>query len=133
MRCAHTRCSPGSSCGICRTILVRWWRLVIGTPTPYTLPGRTLAEEQAQLPPALEHSERQPSDLPEVAEVWIGLKLTLHLWAVVAGRGSLRPVNPPLKSSLVSLTGRHRPQLPTAEKFKFYWSQGWKSPGESSG
>jgi hypothetical protein len=45
-------------------------RLVTDAPTPYVLRGHTLAEVQAQLPPGLEPSERQPSDPPEVVEVW---------------------------------------------------------------
>jgi hypothetical protein len=45
-------------------------RLVTDTPTPYVLLGHTLAEVQAQLPPGLECLERQPSDPPEVVEVW---------------------------------------------------------------
>jgi hypothetical protein len=46
-------------------------RLVADTPTPYVLRGHKLAEVQAQLPPGLERSERQPSDPPEVVEVWL--------------------------------------------------------------
>ena len=45
-------------------------RLVTDAPTPYVLRGHTLAEVQAQLPPGLERTERQPSDPPEVVEVW---------------------------------------------------------------
>jgi hypothetical protein len=45
-------------------------RLVTDTPTPYILLGHTLAEVQARLPPGLERSERQPSDAPEVVEIW---------------------------------------------------------------
>jgi hypothetical protein len=45
-------------------------RLVIDAPTPYILLGHTLAEVQTNLPPGLERSERQPSDPPEVVEVW---------------------------------------------------------------
>jgi hypothetical protein len=45
-------------------------RLVTETPTPYILLGHTLAEVQAQLPPGLERSDRQPADLPEVVEAW---------------------------------------------------------------
>jgi hypothetical protein len=45
-------------------------RLVTDAPTPYILLGHTLAEVQAQLPPGLERSERQPSDPPAVVEVW---------------------------------------------------------------
>jgi hypothetical protein len=46
-------------------------RLVVDAPTPYILLGHTLAEVQAQLPPALERFERQPSDPPEVVEIWL--------------------------------------------------------------
>ena len=45
-------------------------RLVTDTPTPYVLRGHTLAEVQAQLPPGLERTERQPSYPPEVVEIW---------------------------------------------------------------
>jgi hypothetical protein len=45
-------------------------RLVTDTPTPYVLHGHTLAEVQAQMPPGLMRTERQPSDPPEVVEVW---------------------------------------------------------------
>jgi hypothetical protein len=45
-------------------------RLVTETPTPYILLGHTLAEVQAQLPPGLERSDRQPADPPEVVEAW---------------------------------------------------------------
>jgi hypothetical protein len=45
-------------------------RLVVDAPTPYILLGHTLAEVQVQLPPALARSERQPSDPPEVVEIW---------------------------------------------------------------
>jgi hypothetical protein len=45
-------------------------RLVTDGPTPYILIGHTLAEVQAQLPPGLERSDRQPSDPPAVVEVW---------------------------------------------------------------
>ena len=45
-------------------------RLVTDTPSPYVLRGRTLAALQAQLPPGLERTERQPSYPPEVVEVW---------------------------------------------------------------
>jgi hypothetical protein len=41
-------------------------RLVTDAPTPYILLGHTLAEVQA----SLVHSGRQPSDPPEVVEVW---------------------------------------------------------------
>jgi hypothetical protein len=46
-------------------------RLVADVPTPYILVGHTLAEVQAQLPPALERFERQPSDPPELVEIWL--------------------------------------------------------------
>jgi hypothetical protein len=46
-------------------------RFVIDAPTPYVLLGHTLAEVQAQLPSGLERTERQPSDPPEVVEVWL--------------------------------------------------------------
>jgi hypothetical protein len=45
-------------------------RLVTDTPTPYILLGHTLAEIHASLPTGLVRSERQPSDPPEVVEVW---------------------------------------------------------------
>jgi hypothetical protein len=45
-------------------------RLATDAPTPYVLRGRTLAEVQAQLPPGLERTERQPSYPPEVMEIW---------------------------------------------------------------
>jgi hypothetical protein len=45
-------------------------RLVTDAPTPYILLGHTLAELHAALPPSLERSKRQPSDPPEVVEVW---------------------------------------------------------------
>jgi hypothetical protein len=45
-------------------------RLVTDAPTPYVLRGHTLAEVQAQLPPGLERTERQPADPPEVVEIW---------------------------------------------------------------
>jgi hypothetical protein len=45
-------------------------RLVTDAPTPYVLLSHTLPELHAQLPPGLERSERQPSDPPEVVEVW---------------------------------------------------------------
>jgi hypothetical protein len=44
--------------------------LVTDTPTPYVLRGHTLAEVQAQLPPGLERTERQPSYPPDVVEIW---------------------------------------------------------------
>jgi hypothetical protein len=45
-------------------------RLVNETPRPYIVLGHTLAEVQAQLPPGLERSDRQPADLPDVVEAW---------------------------------------------------------------
>jgi hypothetical protein len=45
-------------------------RLVADVPTAYALPGHTLAELRAQLPPGLERVERQPADPSEVVEVW---------------------------------------------------------------
>jgi hypothetical protein len=45
-------------------------RLVPDAPTPYVLRGHTLAEVQAQLPPGLERTERQPSYPHEVVEIW---------------------------------------------------------------
>jgi hypothetical protein len=44
-------------------------RLLTQNPTPYVLRGHTLAEVQAQLPPGLTRTERQPSDPPEVVEI----------------------------------------------------------------
>jgi hypothetical protein len=45
-------------------------RLVTDTPTPYVLLADTLGGLQAQLPPRLARSDRQPADPPEVVEVW---------------------------------------------------------------
>ena len=45
-------------------------RLVTDAPTPYVLIGHTLTELIAQLPPGLVRSDRQPSDPPDVVEVW---------------------------------------------------------------
>jgi hypothetical protein len=45
-------------------------RLIADAPTAYVLIGHTLAEVQAQLPPGLERSERQPADPEVVLEVW---------------------------------------------------------------
>ncbi|HZY60402.1 MAG TPA: hypothetical protein VFE56_11600 [Candidatus Binataceae bacterium] len=47
--------------------------LVTAPPTAYVLRGHTLAEVQAQMPPGLTRTERQPYDPPEVVEVWLGL------------------------------------------------------------
>jgi hypothetical protein len=46
-------------------------RLVIGIPSGYLLVADTLAGVQAQLPPGLVRSDRQPVDPPEVVEIWI--------------------------------------------------------------
>jgi hypothetical protein len=46
-------------------------RLVTEVPMPHILLGHTLAEVQVQLPPGLQRSERQPSDPPDVVEVWL--------------------------------------------------------------
>jgi hypothetical protein len=45
-------------------------RLVTADQTAYVLIGDTLAEVQEQLPSGLERTLRQPSDPPEVVEVW---------------------------------------------------------------
>jgi hypothetical protein len=45
-------------------------RLVMNAPTPYVLLADTLPGLQAQLPIGLVRSERRPSDLLEVVEVW---------------------------------------------------------------
>jgi hypothetical protein len=45
-------------------------RLVTDAPTPYILIGHTLPELTAQLPRGMTRSDRQPSDPPEVVEVW---------------------------------------------------------------
>jgi hypothetical protein len=45
-------------------------RLVTGGPSFYVLVADTLADVRIQLPPLLERSERQPTDLPEVVEIW---------------------------------------------------------------
>ena len=45
-------------------------RLVTDAPTPYVLLADTLGELQAQLPPRLARSDRQPADPPEVVEIW---------------------------------------------------------------
>ena len=45
-------------------------RLVTGNEAPYTLVGETLAEIHAQLPAGLVRMNRQPSDPPELLEVW---------------------------------------------------------------
>jgi hypothetical protein len=46
-------------------------RLVTDALTSYVLVADTLARLQVQLPTDLERSERQPSDPPEVVEVWL--------------------------------------------------------------
>jgi len=45
-------------------------RLATDGPSPYLLLAETLGGIQAQLPPGLVHSERQPVDPPEVVEIW---------------------------------------------------------------
>ena len=45
-------------------------RLVTWKPTPYVLMADTVAELQAQLPAGLVRSNRQPSDPPDVLEIW---------------------------------------------------------------
>jgi hypothetical protein len=45
-------------------------RLVTDVPSFYALVADTLADIRVQLPPMLERSERQPTDLPEVVEAW---------------------------------------------------------------
>ena len=45
-------------------------RLVTDGPSPYLLLADTLAEIQAQLPPHLVRTARQPADPPEVVEIW---------------------------------------------------------------
>jgi hypothetical protein len=44
--------------------------LMTDAPTRYVLLGHTLAEVRVQLPPGLVRSQRQPSDPPEVVELW---------------------------------------------------------------
>jgi hypothetical protein len=46
-------------------------RLVTDQLTPYVLLADTLGALHAQLPPGLVRSERQPSDPPEIVEIWI--------------------------------------------------------------
>jgi hypothetical protein len=46
-------------------------RFVADAPTPYVLVSDTLAGLHAQLPIGLVRSEHQPSDPPEVVEVWL--------------------------------------------------------------
>ncbi len=45
-------------------------RLVTEGQTAYVLIADSLSEIVRQLPPGLERSERQPSDPPEVVEIW---------------------------------------------------------------
>jgi hypothetical protein len=45
-------------------------RLVTDVLTSYVVVADTLAELHVQLPPGMERLERQPSDPPEVIEVW---------------------------------------------------------------
>lgn len=45
-------------------------RLVTNSQSPYVLIADSLAGIREQLPPLLEHSDRQPGALPEVMEIW---------------------------------------------------------------
>lgn len=45
-------------------------RLVTATASPYVLAADTLGEIHASLPPDLTRSDHQPSDLPDLIEVW---------------------------------------------------------------
>jgi hypothetical protein len=45
-------------------------RLATNAACPYVLVADTLPGVQAQLPPGLVRSERQPADPPEVVEIW---------------------------------------------------------------
>jgi hypothetical protein len=45
-------------------------RLVTDAPTPYVLRSDTLAGLHAQLPPGLVRSKRQPSEPPDLVEIW---------------------------------------------------------------
>ena len=45
-------------------------RLATKRLSPYVLVANTLAGVQEQLPPGLVRAERQPSDPPEVVEIW---------------------------------------------------------------
>jgi hypothetical protein len=45
-------------------------QLATDGPSPYLLLAETLGGIQAQLPPGLVRSERQPVDPPEVVEIW---------------------------------------------------------------
>jgi hypothetical protein len=46
-------------------------RLITEAATLYVLTAATLPELRAMLPPGLERSERQPTDLEEAMEVWL--------------------------------------------------------------
>ena len=45
-------------------------RLITTGPTPYVLLAENLAALHAQLPEGLQRFERQPTDPPDVVEVW---------------------------------------------------------------
>jgi hypothetical protein len=45
-------------------------RLVTDTATPYVLLANTLAGLHEQLPPGLTRTDRQPTDSPEIVEIW---------------------------------------------------------------
>jgi hypothetical protein len=45
-------------------------RLVTDAPTPYVLQAASLADLQAQLPPGLVRSGRQPAEPPDLVEIW---------------------------------------------------------------
>jgi hypothetical protein len=45
-------------------------RLVTDAATPYVLLADTLARLHEQLPPGLTRTDRQPTDSPEIVEVW---------------------------------------------------------------
>jgi hypothetical protein len=46
-------------------------RLITDRQSPYVLIADTLADIQAALPPGLDCTERQPTDPPEVVEIWL--------------------------------------------------------------
>ena len=48
-------------------------RLSTDHPSVYILRAGTLADLRDMLPPGLERSERQPTDPPEVVEVWFSV------------------------------------------------------------
>jgi hypothetical protein len=48
-------------------------RLATNAVCPYVLVADTLAGVQAQLPPGLVRSERQPADPPDVVEIWFAV------------------------------------------------------------